>query len=563
LPADEPNPELPAPSHKVVDVGRYRLIAELARGGMGIVYLALVRGPGGFNKLFVVKVLKEHMSEDPKLVFMFLEEARLAAKLNHPNVVQTIEVGSDRGQHFIAMEYLDGQSLHRILARGRRTNVVFPRHFHLYVIMELLEGLQYAHGVTDFDGAPMRLVHRDVSPQNVLVTYDGLVKILDFGIAKALDSSNDTRTGMLKGKVAYMAPEQASGEPLDGRADVFAVGAMLWEAAVGDRMWRRTSNDLQILHALMNGAIPRPREANPDIDPRLERMILKATAYRPADRHASAAELQAELGAYIRDSGHPPFGARDIGKFVCDVFTEERAQIKTIIEGQLRLLRTLTSGEHAKVDLPLLSPLNGTGGTPSGVLQLGARVSGETAIVDSYSAAISIPPGTPVMGSIGGTPQVSSPPPARSGATGLVIGLLVALIAVIAVAGGVAVLMLRRTPAVVVPAQVAVPAQVEPSTAAGAPLEAPQTATAASGAPAPSMDAPSPPSAEAATASPTTAPPQRPTVSWRPTYRPSPEPPAAPTAPPPPPPASAAPAPPPTVTAHVRQQIDTSNPYSP
>ncbi|MGD0530409.1 MAG: serine/threonine-protein kinase, partial [Polyangiaceae bacterium] len=287
LPADELNPNLPIPSHKVVDVGRYRLIAELARGGMGIVYLALVRGPGGFNKLFVVKVLKEHMSEDPKLVFMFLEEARLAAKLNHPNVVQTIEVGSDRGQHFIAMEYLDGQSLHRIVARGRRTAVVFPQHFQLYVLMELLEGLQYAHGVTDFDGTPMRLVHRDVSPQNVLVTYDGLVKILDFGIAKALDSSNDTRTGMLKGKVAYMAPEQASGEPLDGRADVFAVGAMLWEAAVGDRMWSRTSNDLQILHALMNGTIPRPRDANPNIDPRLERMILKATSYRPADRHAS------------------------------------------------------------------------------------------------------------------------------------------------------------------------------------------------------------------------------------------------------------------------------------
>jgi serine/threonine protein kinase len=305
--------ESPLPAHKVADVGRYRLIAELARGGMGIVFLALVAGPGGFNKLFCVKVLKGAMAEDRKLVSMFLEEARLAAKLNHPNVVQTIEVGSDDGQHFIAMEYLEGQSLYGIQSRGRRAENPFPLSYHVYVLVHLLEGLEYAHTATDFDGTPLHLVHRDVSPHNVFVTYDGRVKILDFGIAKALGSSNDTNTGMLKGKVAYMAPEQAAGEPLDGRADVFAAGVMLWDAVVGQRMWNRSLNDLQILHALMKGAIPDPREAKPDIDPRLERIILHATAVNAEDRYETAAEMQRDLEAYLDDPGTASFGARDIG----------------------------------------------------------------------------------------------------------------------------------------------------------------------------------------------------------------------------------------------------------
>jgi serine/threonine-protein kinase len=171
-----------------------------------------------------------------------------------------------------------------VQSRGRRTGTPFPLHFHLHVLVHVLEGLQYAHTATDFDGTPLGLVHRDVSPHNVFVTYEGQVKILDFGIAKALGSSNDTNTGMLKGKVAYMAPEQAAGEPLDGRADVFSAGVMLWEAAVGQRMWNRSLNDLQILHALMKGNVPDARTANPDIDPGLERIILQATAVNAADR---------------------------------------------------------------------------------------------------------------------------------------------------------------------------------------------------------------------------------------------------------------------------------------
>ena len=315
---------------------------------MGIVYLALVRGPGGFNKLFVVKELKAHLSEDPNLVRMFLEEARLAAKLNHPNVVQTIEIGSDGSRHFIAMEFLDGQSLNRLLGRVRRGGTPLPLHYHLHVLIHLLEGLHYAHSVTDFDGTPLKLVHRDVSPQNAFITYDGQVKVLDFGIAKALDSTNDTRTGVLKGKVPYMAPEQASGQSIDRRADLFSIGVMLWEAVVGRRMWSNSQNDLQILHALMQGNIPPPRDAKPDIDPALERMILKATAASREDRYATAAEFQAELEDHLKQMGQPSFGGRDVGKLLSEVFSDERARVKNVIDDQLRFLSGVPFGRATR-----------------------------------------------------------------------------------------------------------------------------------------------------------------------------------------------------------------------
>ena len=550
LVADES--ESPGAAHKVGDVGRYRLIAELARGGMGIVYLALVRGPGGFNKLFVVKILKSHLAEDPKLVSMFLEEARLAAKLSHPNVVQTIEVGSDAGSHFIAMEFLDGQSLHRILARGRRTGSMMALPYQLHVMTHVLEALQYAHGVTDFDGTPLNLVHRDVSPQNVFLTYDGQVKILDFGIAKALDTSSDTRTGMLKGKIAYMAPEQAAGASIDRRADVFAAGVMLWETVVGQRMWDRALNDLQILHALSNGAIPRPRAAAPDLDVRLERIILKAIAFAPADRYASAAEMQLELELYQKDVGAPSFGAREVGRFVSELFAEERAQIKSVIDGQLRLLRRTSSGEYGRVDMPQLSPFTAPGGTPSGV-QLAVSL-GDPPVFESTRSAIDA---TSPFGAIRPSPA----PPVAPGRTGAIVAVAVGLSLLV---GGGAVFLLRSKlagppgsvatsqglPAPSASAPTA-PGTVETAAVALAPLSAETSSAAASSAPAPSAaptilprvgwgPARSNPAIIATNAA-TTATAPTPTATQ----------PSAPAA------ASATA----TSTAHVRQQIDTSNPY--
>jgi serine/threonine protein kinase len=557
--------------HTVGDVGRYRLIAELARGGMGIVYLALVRGPGGFNKLFVVKILKAHLAEDPKLVHMFLDEARLAAKLSHPNVVQTIEVGSDHGRHYIAMEHLDGQSHHRVLTRGKRGAVTMPIAFQLHVIRYLLEGLQYAHGATDFDGTHLDLVHRDVSPHNVFVTYDGQVKILDFGIAKAVESSNDTRTGMLKGKVAYMPPEQAAGEPIDRRADVFAAGAMLWEAVVGRRMWDRSLNDLQILHALVAGRIPRPRDFEPGIHESLERVILTATAPRAIERYASAAEMQGEIDEAIRELGLPVIGARDLGKYVSDLFAEERGQIKNVIDSQLRVLRGTSSGEYSRVEMPRLS-VHAPPGTPSGEMSFprSARVPvlGEPSS-DAAETSVQVP-----------VPQrvASSAPPVSPSRSGSAIAIVAALVGVLALAGLAGFLYLRdrasRVAAPPAPASAAA-ATVDPTApgaSAGDAVPAGSGATAVAG-----------PSATTAAATPATTGPVAPERSAAPPPRaiwgnhPAAVPPAAAapgaTATASPTNATAAAAPPATAatlppalpsasTGRVRQPIDTSNPYN-
>jgi serine/threonine-protein kinase len=327
---------LPAPNREGRQLGKYHLIAELARGGMGVVFLALVRGPAGFHKLFVVKELRTHLAEDPELVSMFLEEARLAAKLSHPNVVQTIEVGSEGGRHFIAMEHLDGQSYGRVLSRLRKSGLNLPLAGHLHVLSQVLEGLQYAHSRGEFGALKPSVVHRDMSPQNILLTFDGQVKIIDFGIAKSLESSAETRTGVLKGKLSYMAPEQAAGEPPDGRSDVFSVGVMLWEAVVGTRMWSKAQNDMRILHALTRGEIPRPAEDKPDIDADLERIILRATAPRARDRYASAAEFQADIENHLRWLAEPQFGSREIQKLLGAAFAEERASTKMLVDAELR-----------------------------------------------------------------------------------------------------------------------------------------------------------------------------------------------------------------------------------
>src|SRR5271170_1756872 len=253
---------------------KYRLIAEIGRGGMADVFLAVVQGPAGFNKLVVIKKTRPELAQDPEFLAMFLDEARLAARLNHPNVVQTTEVGQDGERYFIAMEYLDGQPLNRIRARAP---AAFTTPMQVRVLADTLAGLHHAHELCDFDGTQLGVVHRDATPQNVFVTYDGLVKVVDFGIAKAVDSSSETRTGVVKGKVTYMAPEQARGERVDRRADIFAAGVMLWEGVAGRRMWKGIP-ELTVVHELINGKLPSIREAVPEVSDGLAKICERATA---------------------------------------------------------------------------------------------------------------------------------------------------------------------------------------------------------------------------------------------------------------------------------------------
>jgi len=333
-------------------LGKYRLIAELGRGGMSEVYLACVSGPAGFNKLSVIKQIKAELAEDPDFVTMFLEEARLAARLSHPNVVQTNEVGHEgQNRYFIAMEYLEGQPYSRVLNRLGRDRGL-PLGMSLRVIVDVLAGLHHAHELCDYDGTPLEVVHRDVTPHNVFITYDGQVKVMDFGIAKAMNSSLETRTGVLKGKVGYMAPEQARGERVDRRADIFSVGVMLWEAAVGRRLWKGLA-EVTVLHKLLNGEIPRPRQMRPDISDRLETICLRALAVDREYRYGTSAELQADLEELIDGPGMRT-SVREIGRMVAQQFAEDRAKLRQIIDSQLSSYQSLNTGLYQQVQLPVV-----------------------------------------------------------------------------------------------------------------------------------------------------------------------------------------------------------------
>jgi serine/threonine-protein kinase len=302
---------------------------------MGTVFLAVAQGPGGFNKLKVIKHLNEHLAMEDIFLRMFLEEARLSAKLNHPNIVQTNEVGFDGEKYFIEMEYLDGQSYESIIRRAASASAAastggLSRVAHLFILSQVLDGLHYAHELDDHDGKPLKIVHRDVSPQNIFVTYDGAVKILDFGIAKAIDSSSETRTGMIKGKARYMAPEQATRAPLDRRTDIFPVGVMLWQAVTGKRHWGDLG-ELDILLRLQAGQIVRARTANPEVPQRFDEICGRAMAARPEDRYPTAEAMQEELSACLEQTGER-FGSKNLGRLVSTLFADRRASVKRTIE---------------------------------------------------------------------------------------------------------------------------------------------------------------------------------------------------------------------------------------
>jgi serine/threonine protein kinase/ABC-type branched-subunit amino acid transport system substrate-binding protein len=318
----------------MLQVGRYRLIAGIGTGGMADVYLAVYGSAdvGRFQKLLVLKILKPELSADPEFVAMFLDEARLAARLNHPNVVQTIEVGEHAGRHFLAMEYLEGQPLNRVMqVLGGHSG--FDLAGRLTVLLRALSGLDYAHELADYDGTPLSVVHRDVSPGNILVGYGGQIKLMDFGIAKANDSSSETRVGMFKGKTAYMAPEQARAGIVDRRADVYAAGVVLWELLVGRRMWQGLGQ-VEILSRVMAGDITPPSRLRPQLPAELERICMTALALQREERYPTAAAFAAELEDFVRRNLQPK-PDREVGKMVADAFGGDRARIREIIEQQL------------------------------------------------------------------------------------------------------------------------------------------------------------------------------------------------------------------------------------
>lgn len=301
---------------------------------MADVFLAMLAGPlgSGFRKLTVIKRLRAALADDPEFVQMLVDEARIAARLNHPNVVQTNEVGHIGREYFIAMEYLDGQPLHRVLHRAAAAGTPLGREMGLVILCDALSGLHHAHELADYDGTPLGIVHRDVTPHNIFVTYEGQVKVVDFGIAKAHGRSSETQHGVVKGKIRYMAPEQALGREVDRRADVFAAGVMLWEFLVSQRMWAGFE-DVQIAHALAAGEVRRsPRAVNPEVPEALDRICQKALAPNRDERYATAEDLRRDLERELGASGKLVQSRRELGPFVASLFADKREELRRVVD---------------------------------------------------------------------------------------------------------------------------------------------------------------------------------------------------------------------------------------
>ena len=283
-------------------LGKYQLLRKLATGGMAEVFLAKTDGPMGFEKLLVIKRILPHLAEDPQFVEMFLGEAKLAAQLNHPNLVQIFDFGRAEGSYFIAMEYIDGENLRLLLARARDMHRTVPFPIAARIVSFAAEGLAYAHDFTDLGtGQPLHLIHRDVSPDNILVGRSGAVKLVDFGIAKATGQSHQTQAGTVKGKVAYMAPEQLRGEPLDRRVDLYALGIVLYELCTG-RMPFEADSDASMVRAVLYDRPVPAVERVPSMPRGLQDILTRLTARRREDRYADCHTLHLDLERFLRQT---------------------------------------------------------------------------------------------------------------------------------------------------------------------------------------------------------------------------------------------------------------------
>jgi serine/threonine-protein kinase len=312
---------------------RYELVAELASGGMATVFLGRILGVGGFQRFVAIKRLHPHLASEQEFVEMFLDEARLAASIHHPNVVPILEVGtSDRG-YYLVMEYIEGDTLARLLARAATSRQRVPIPIANRIVLDTLAGLHAAHELRDDNDRHLNLVHRDVSPQNILVGINGTARITDFGVARAATRLSSTRSGQLKGKLAYMAPEQARGGMIDRRADVFAVGTVLWEVLADKRLFKG-EGEADTLNRVLFEPIPRLREIAPEVHPALETITMKSLERDPQKRFTSAAVFADELEKAARNI-HALASVREVAEYVQKVIGQEIAQQREVVRAWL------------------------------------------------------------------------------------------------------------------------------------------------------------------------------------------------------------------------------------
>ncbi|NVB84085.1 MAG: serine/threonine protein kinase [Kofleriaceae bacterium] len=331
-------------------LGKYVLVGELAKGGMAELFLALHKGPEGFLKVVVVKRVLPHLTQNAEFVQMFADEARLAARLEHANIVRTWEFGASQGNYFTVMEYLAGEDLANVLRRLAESRQVLSIQAACTIALEVCKALHFAHELTDTAGRPLGLVHRDVNPSNVIITYSGDVKLIDFGVAKTTVNVSKTIAGSVKGKLAYMAPEQIIARGFDRRADVFSLGVVLWETLAIQPLFGR-DGDAATMYAIMNDPIPLVSKYRPDVPPALDAIVSKALSRTPADRYETAAELMDALEEFL--ATQPGLDSRYLPTTMETLFGWTRAGAKRAIQrGQalkrnISLVMKLRSDVHA------------------------------------------------------------------------------------------------------------------------------------------------------------------------------------------------------------------------
>jgi len=307
-----------------VAYGKYHLLERIAIGGMAEVFLAKSFGVAGFERLLVIKRILPHMAEDREFIDMFVDEARIASTLSHSGIAQILELGQEEAAYFIAMEFIHGKDLGRLQDRLQKRRRVMPIPLSVLVVSRLCEALEYAHRKTDSAGNSLRIIHRDVSPGNVLISYDGDVKLIDFGIAKAQNRMGRTNAGTLKGKFGYMSPEQVRGLPLDHRSDIFAAGIILYELLTGERLFAGES-DFGTLEKVRNATVTPPSTYNRRIPRELEQVVMRALAREPEERYEWASDLQQDLARYLMFEGSLTT-TKSLAAFMKEIFSEDLAR---------------------------------------------------------------------------------------------------------------------------------------------------------------------------------------------------------------------------------------------
>lgn len=337
--------------------GKYYLIDKIATGGMAEIFKAKTYSHGGFEQTLVIKRILKHLGDNDDFVEMFIDEAKVSVALQHANIIRIYDFGKLLDNYFIAMEWVDGKDVRNLLRKLSKTEQYLPLDLAAFIIYDACRGLHYAHTKTDLRGQPYNIVHRDVSPSNILVSYEGDVKIADFGIAKAKSNAGTTDVGIIKGKFDYMSPEQAEGAAVDHRSDLFALGIVLHEALTGRRLFKGPT-EAETLGRVKNADVPVPSTVNPRVPPALDAIVMKALARNPDQRYASTEAMADDLVKFMLPES-PDHARARLGRFMHELFASE------IAEERARLDEATTAAHRIHQSTPAPAPYAAFGTNPT------------------------------------------------------------------------------------------------------------------------------------------------------------------------------------------------------